>query len=108
MEVVCLSVYPRFTLEWLKLGPQTHIYLESVSPRVCQYVYHTPFCIKKKEKNCTFASEKNGATGLKIGATGLKIGMRTQFYYVNNMGVGLIWPHFILFVCKAKMLKRYF
>ena len=74
---VCLSVYPRFTFEWLKLDPQTHIYLESVSPRErLKHVYIAiPLSVIKKAKICTFARRKNG----------LKLGMQT-LDSANNMG----------------------
>ena len=57
---VRLSTYPRFTLEWLKLNPQTHIYLESVSPGEClKYVYMaTPLSIFKKNQKWYFFQKK--------------------------------------------------
>ena len=57
VRIVCLSVYLRFTLERLKLDPQTHIYiyiyLESVSPgERHEHVYMaTPLLYKIKAKN---------------------------------------------------------
>ena len=60
-----LSVCHRFTLEQLKLAPQTHIYLKSVLPGECHehiYIYgHTPFIyiyLKKRELNMVLLLEK--------------------------------------------------
>ena len=56
-------------------------YIFSTAPThvvVCLYG-HTPFCIKKKAKNGTFARKMNGATVIKLG-------MQTQLDSSNNMG----------------------
>ena len=68
-------------LERLKLDPQTHIYLESLSPgERHKHIYMaTPHSVLIIAKSGTFARKKNGATDLKLN-------MQTQLDSTNNMG----------------------
>ena len=63
-----------------------------------QSMWQYPFSIlkKKRKKKSTFAGEKK-----------LSYRPKTLAYRhdsVNNKGVGPIWPHLFLLVCKAKIV----
>ena len=64
VRIVCLfvflSVCPQFTIEQLKLDPQTHIYLESVSPGEFhgKFIWPHTFLYKKKAKKWNFYQKK--------------------------------------------------
>ena len=76
-------------LERLKLDPQTHIYLELVSPgEVFKYVLGlVPHpCIQEKPPPPKKKKKKKKKVRKKDGATGLKLGMQTQLDYAINMG----------------------
>ena len=75
---VCCS---RFMLEPIKVHPQTHIYLGSVSPgEHFKYVNMvTPLPVLKKPKNGTLARQI-------LGATDLTLSMHTQLDSGSNMG----------------------
>ena len=83
---VCLSVYLRFTLEQLKLNPQTHkyIYLESVSPRKhFKYIYMaTPLSVlQKKKRKWNFFQKKEWS-------------YRPKNSYAYNLTLGVTWGGF--------------
>ena len=65
---VCLSVNPPIMLDWLKLDPQTHIYLEPVSLKECHKHIHVlhHFLHSKKTTMVLLPEKNNGATGIKL------------------------------------------
>ena len=84
----------------MELDPQTHIYLESVSPgELHEHIYMaTPLSVLKTNKNDTLVRKKNGARGLKLWHSETN-------RLLEKHGVGPIWPHLFFFVCKAKNVK---
>ena len=70
-------------LEWLKLDPQTHIYVDQCHPAgdvISISIMAAPLSVLKREPNMVLFPEKMNR------ATGLKFGMQTQLGSSTNMG----------------------
>ena len=83
VEIVCLSVCPRFTLERVELDPLPHIYFKSVSPGkyLSTSIWPHPFLyiFFKKPIKVIFSRKTNGAIGLKFGI------------HTTNLTLGVTW-----------------